>query len=183
MKIKKVIALCKEAGQFCIYEGKQQWLGEGGAIYPLHGAPEFDDETICKAYDIPPKKAAEYIFRHEDFPAEFTEDDQNEHEIPIERKLLSFEWRNEQYTAYEASTGAVVLNRRYLDPFDDPDGVMLFERRTDKGQMYFAVKAGMLLVGIIMPVAFLTADFEAAVSRFLTEIRRARANGTRGGGS
>lgn len=53
MKIKTLAALCKKAGVFYLYdritddgEVAEQWLGNGGAVYPLHGLPYMQENNL-----------------------------------------------------------------------------------------------------------------------------------------
>ena len=57
MKIKKLIDLCKKRGCFYLFEDERvQWLSDGVALYPLYNVPEFDEETLCRTFDITEKQ-------------------------------------------------------------------------------------------------------------------------------
>ena len=57
--------------------------------------------------------------------------------------------------------GVEFIQRKYLKPFSDADDNMLFifERKTEAGATYFAVKDGLMLVGIILPYDCINEEF------------------------
>lgn len=75
MKIKTLAALCKKAGVFYLYdritddgEVAEQWLGNGGAVYPLHGLPYMQENNLFTLFDITDKQQDKIYFRHEHLP-------------------------------------------------------------------------------------------------------------------
>ncbi len=66
MEIKRIINLCKSSNGLILYENEgEQWISDGYALFPLTEMPLFDEETICRTYDISEKKAAKMSIRHE----------------------------------------------------------------------------------------------------------------------
>ena len=69
MKIKKIAALCSREGVFHLASKTDregvvtQWLGDGGAFYPLLGAPVLDEAGLCTMFDITGKKRDSTIVR------------------------------------------------------------------------------------------------------------------------
>lgn len=57
MKIKKIIDICKKNGNIIIFEGgKEQWISDGAAVFPMFNLPQFDEDSLCKTYDITDKQ-------------------------------------------------------------------------------------------------------------------------------
>lgn len=66
MKIRKIIDICKKNGNIIIFEsGKEQWISDGAAVFPMFNLPQFDEDSLCRTYDITDKQAAKIHFRHE----------------------------------------------------------------------------------------------------------------------
>ena len=62
---------------------------------------------------------------------------------------------------YETSDGIAFVDSKYLAPLQDIEENMLelYERRTSEGELYFAAKTGLMLVGIIMPINAINKQF------------------------
>lgn len=159
MEIKKIINLCKQSGNLGIYENEgKQWITDGYALYPLYGLPLFDEESICATYDISAKKAAKMrITFNIKLPASFDYRDDIEAETECKRGSPLFNG----LVPITTSHGIEFIQGKYLAPFADADDNMLFicERTTATGSTYFAVKDGLMLVGIIMPYDCINEDF------------------------
>lgn len=151
MEIKKIINLCKKSGQLRIFENEgAQWISDGYACYPLFGLPLFDEASICAAYDITAKKAAKmHITFDLNLPLNLDFSDDTENEMQRERGEALFG----ALIPITTSHGIEFIQSKYLTPFSDSDDKMLFiyERTSEAGNTYFAVKDGLMLVGLIMP--------------------------------
>lgn len=159
MKIKKIINLCKKSGQLRIFENEgAQWISDGYAIYPLMGLPLFDEETICAAYDISAKKVEKmHITFDLSLPSNYDFSDDVKNEMQCQRGEALFG----ALVPITTSHGIEFIQSEYLTPFSDYDDKMLFiyERTSVSGETYFAVKDGLMLVGIIMPYDCINAEF------------------------
>ena len=159
MEIKKIIGFCKSENTLRLFDGPDcQWISDGKAAYPLRGCPRFDEYSICLAYDIPEKKRGRMSITYD-----------------ADKKLsLSFEdtIANEQQCAYgEAIMGNAVpvtteegvkfINGKYFAPLGNVDSNMLFvfERRTEGGTPYFAIKEGFMLMAVVMPYECINESF------------------------
>ena len=159
MEIKKIINLCKKSGQLRIFENEgAQWISDGHAIYPLFGLPLFDEESICAAYDISGKKAEKmHISFDLKLPSNLDFSDDAEKEMQCTRGAPLFG----ALVPITTSHGIEFIQNKYLSPFSDSDDNMLFiyERTTAAGGTYFAVKDGLMLVGIIAPYDCINEEF------------------------
>ena len=64
-----------------------------------------------------------------------------------------------EHAPSEQSGGIVFLDTNLLKPFADEKSVELYERRTKSGEIYIAVKTGLLLLGVILPVRVINETF------------------------
>lgn len=165
MEIKKIISLCKKSGALILYENEgEQWISDGYALFPLSNMPLFDEETICRTYDISEKKAAKMTIRHElKMPGNISVAGDVDGEMPCEFDDELFE----RVVPIQTTRGQMFIQKRYLAPFCDTpaDMLYLFERHTPNGGTYFAVKVGFQLMGLISP-------YECVNEGFVERIRR-----------
>lgn len=159
MEIKKIIKLCKDNDTIRIYENEgRQWISDGCALYPLYGLPLFDEANICAAYDISAKKAEKmHIAFDLSLPSGYDFSDDAEKEMQCTRGEPLFG----ALVPITTSHGIEFIQNKYLSPFADSDDNMLYiyERATAAGSTYFAVKEGLMLVGIIMPYDCINESF------------------------
>ena len=167
MKMRKVIDLCKAAGELRLYEHEGvQWISDGWALYPLWGMPALTPEGLCTAYDIPDKKweKIQFVYDPTGIPKAIDTADIADGEKKAIRAPLWIRWGGMSLVPFAVSTGVVWLDAAYLTPFEKDDRLELYERRSPDGRLYFAVKVGFELVGILFPAALphkeLTVDLE-----------------------
>lgn len=159
MEIKRIISLCKKSGRLILFENDgEQWISDGAAIFPLKDMPRFDKETICRTYDISEKKAGQMDIRHEPkMPDGYNVWDNTPSETPCDydERFL------EALVPVKTSEGLLFIQKRYLSPFRDtpPDMLYLYERHRPGGGIYFAVKVGFELVGVVSPFDCVNEDF------------------------
>lgn len=171
MKIKKIIDLCKKSKRIILFtdeERGEQWISNGEAAYPLFDCPRFDEDTIFAVFDIPQKKAEEIRFEEKAvFPSAYDFSDTTENEMPADRWALGLVVNGERVIPFSTSQGLVFVGEKYLAPFSDYDMAQLtFSERIDTaGQSYFAVKAGFLLIGIVMPIRIINEDLVRDLGR------------------
>lgn len=163
MRIKKIISICKQSKVIYIFEGSDdiQWLSDGHAIYELVDLPRFDENSLCAAFDIPEKQQDKISFRHLDgLPEGFSFDDIEESEAVSMREEMSICRDGCCLIPCHTTQGITFIDRIYLEPFADvEDEIELYERTTAKGEIYFAVKLGFMLRGIILPRDAIDEDF------------------------
>lgn len=165
MEIKKIIGLCKKSNVLHLIEQDGvQWLSDGFGMYPLFDLPRFDEETICRTFDISEKKAAKMAIRYDLMPpASLCLDNETEDEVVCDFDDELFGG----VIPVQTSQGVMFIRRDHLSPFNDTaqDTLQLFERHSPKGGTYFAVKVGFMLVGIVMP-------FDCINERFVDKLKR-----------
>lgn len=163
MKIKKIIQLCKQSSTVALYDTQdEQWLSDGFSIYPLFNLPIFDEDTLCRTYDITEKQQNDFIIRHEhSLPLAYSFKDAIDEENEIQRGSISLYDGKRKIIPFETSQGVAFIDEKYLSPLSDNDYdvISVWERETPNGELYFAVKCGFILSAIIMPVKVINADF------------------------
>lgn len=174
MKIKKIIANCKNIGQLYIYDhgDSAQWISSGDAAYPIFDLPKFDPDTICTAYDITDKQQDKMVIqRLPELPTGICFDDYCESEHQVEPSRMRIIAQGKTLMPILTSAGMQFIDDKLLEPLADvpSDDLSLFERITDDGRMYFAVKQGLMITAVIEPFDILTDDFVDEVKSIATQ--------------
>lgn len=180
MKLKKIAGLCKASGKIMLYDRQidggviSQWIGDGYSVYPLDGLPYMEMEHIVSIFDLSTKQQEEMIFRHEQAPATVSFDDCADDEIMVEPEIITVIYGGAVLQAICTHDGLCYIQEKYIGPLrGDYKGVEIFRRKSESGMTYFAVKAGLMLVGIIMPhTGALNDTFALTLERMARETRR-----------
>jgi len=157
--LNKVLGFCKAQKTIHLYESDDgQWLSDGYAIYPLHGVPHFDTETICATYDIAGKKKEKIDTRHfYELPERLSFRSSIENENVCEINPIKVSINGVTYIQILTSAGCEFIDGKYLAPLSDTNEDMLriYERVATDGTTYFAIKEGLILVAVILPAVLL----------------------------
>lgn len=160
MRITKIIGLIKKSKKLMFFEGKDcDWLSDGEAgIYPAFNVKDVSIGLICDMYDL---DASKFIIRNNVLPTAYNYADNCENEKQITKSVIEIVHRSKHLVAYATSEGIAFIEKRYFAPFTDMDEAYLrvFERYTKDGDLYFAVKNGFELVGILLPAKVITKEF------------------------
>lgn len=170
MKIKSIATICKKNKYAVLCErygrngGVIQYIGDGGAAYPVTGLPALDKESLLTIFDVPEKQREDWFVQMECVPSEINFEDGDANEKPVEREALSV-----VYSGKTLKRGLVFIESRYLSPVSDAlDVLELYERITPHGTPYIVAKAGFLLQAVIMPYDVISQQFVDNLKR-LTE--------------
>ena len=190
MKIKSIATICKKQKQIVIFnsyhgETVTQYIGDGGAVYPISGLPELDEESVLTIFDVPEKQREDWNVRQMGIPEGINLEDTDKDEQMITRGDLSIVYAGKTLKPLQTRRGLVFIESRYLSPVSDVlDVLELYERFTPSGTPYIVAKAGFLLQAVIMPHDVINAQFverlqeltrQCAFSLDLREQERARA--------
>lgn len=163
MKLSTIQQICKGAKRIELYSPQDgcQWIGDGGALYPLYNLPRMDGDSIFAMFDIPEGKRDKiHLWQHTTLPENACFTDFAEGEVLVGLGDLEVSLSGRVLVPLKTSHGAIYINRKYLLPFKDSEnGVLLYERNTSSGTVYVAVKEGFLLTGIIFPYNVVTPKF------------------------
>lgn len=170
MKVKKAVDICKKRNIIRLYDSDDgQWLSDGSAVYPLFELPDFTEETICLAYDINMKKAASMVIsRYPALPEGIDFSDAPKNEKQVVEGPMELNYKGQWLKPIVTSQGIEFINGEYLKPLSDisDQGLLFFERITDNGNKYFAVKQGLLIVAIIFPMRVIDEAFVKEMDAF-----------------
>lgn len=157
MKISKIAPLCKRAKRILLLDAEDgtQWAGDGTAAYPLLFMPRLNAETVIPAMSFTEGEGEKLLVRHEQMPDRFETEDLITDEEDMGPALLVFEYYGRLMEAYDiGEAGIIFVPSEYLKPVRSCyDDVSLFIRGK-RNNRYVAVKAGMMLMGIIIPTVF-----------------------------
>lgn len=180
MIFKKIIDLCKKRGIVRLYDGKDvQWISDGFAIYPMYNLPKFDENTLCKTYDITDKQQDKiHFFYDKSLPGNIEFSDVIDDETLCKKGPMVLSVAGGGAVPYMTSQGIKFINSKYLAPLSDTRDDMLevYERLTKDGHTYFAVKSGLILMAIIMPYEVINQQFVDDLSTLATMCRVALDN-------
>ena len=180
MKIKKAFDLCKRSGEITTYiVDDEQWLSSGTAAWPLSGVPELSEEYICQLYDIDDNKREKIVFRIcNEAPERIDFRDAVTHELPAQPLDINVVITGQgECIPMIWEGGLILINREYLKPLSDlqEEDISYWIRFLDDGDellakdnksIYVAVKVGLLIYAIIMPVSPSDSFFESVQSMY-----------------
>lgn len=158
MKIKKIAARCVASGSATIYDyidsegAVRQWIGTGSAMWPVDGMPYLKPEHLAALFGLTEKQLEKMALRADAVPEVLDLRDAANHEIPAEQENVTIIFCGEELIPVTAQGKARFVNRKLLEPiWSEYDDTQFWLRRTPDGWPYFAVKAGLMLVGIVYP--------------------------------
>jgi hypothetical protein len=132
----------------------ERWISNGAAIYKL-------DERIALTtsmqwlvlLDVPSDKHKDWDYRDQILPRNICFDDTDEHEEDMFILPFTLGWRDKIFRFFKFGNGIITANEEYLKPFwgVDEEYVTFTGRRDTSGNIYIAVKTGLMLQAIIAP--------------------------------
>lgn len=154
MKLSKIAAIIKRGKKIVtVNVSGTQWIGTGSCFYPLNDMPMLDRNALFALFDIPNEKREDYAVQVNIPHPGIVFDDAEASEALVQRGGIEIIFGGTVLSILETSQGIEFINSRLLVPFaDEENGFELYERTTEAGQTYFAVKSGFLLLGLIWPV-------------------------------
>lgn len=152
-----------------------QWVSDGYAIYPLYTLPEFTPENLAEMYGITKKKQKEMSFKTiRNFPESLNFADMVKNEEMLLSYGFTFTSAGEVIEPFSTESGMpYFVNTDHLTPFADMQDIDLYLRFSETGSPYIAVKQGMLLHGIILPIMLLKENFITKLSNFAVDCKSA----------
>lgn len=120
----------------------------------MFNLPELTKESIFTMFDIPEEKASKFLFeiRALSQTLDVNVKDIDATENLLERSKISICLNGIELEPLKTSQGIKYINKRYLEPFADIEtGYEIYERTRIDGMLYFAIKSGLILYGIVLP--------------------------------
>ncbi len=159
MKIKKIAAVCKARGCATIWDktdsdgAMRQWIVTGASAYPVECLPYITEQHLATLMDLSAKQAAEIAFKHTDAPEKMCLDDVCDGEILCREEPYSIVYGGRGINVYYAAGEAWFIDFSLLQPIvAEHNDMELWLRKTAGGAAYFAAKAELLCVGIVLPL-------------------------------
>lgn len=163
MKIKKMIAICKQNKTITLYNSRDgQWISDGYAMFPMYDLPTFDANSICRTYDITEKQQNKIAFRIEAaLPTVLNFEDNIDDEQMLTSGDLVLIDGGRKLIPYITERGIAFLDGKYMEVVSDYEdsGISVYARTAPDGSLYFAVKSGFVVIGMITPVRVINDEF------------------------
>lgn len=168
MKLKKIEALCKQQKRVVIFDlPSGRWIGDGNAMYLVKDMPKMTKDELLSMFDVPEDKRNHFSFIEKCDVTEVNLNDTDQSEVILDRSEFGIDFHKHSYEPLETSKGISFICRDYLKPFDDKEqGYEIYERTAPDGTLYFAVKRGFLLVGIVFSMFFHTDAIKMWAAKF-----------------
>lgn len=149
MKIAEIRKLCQRNKTIILYRhGHEQWVSDGRAIYPLAGLPTMGKESITALMDVPEDKADGYYIDKSPVPPNICLDDNCQEETLRQTNYTL----SDLQPLYTPDGEYILIDPNYLRPLKDFAGEMCLYLRGDPGARYVAVKTGLILRAVILPM-------------------------------
>lgn len=185
MRLKKIAALCKSKGILRLYDveypsgSMQQWAGTGYSVYPIEGVPYLEIEQLALLMELKDKDR-ERMSMSSAAPPALDFQDMTDEEIALDLRNEAIIDEGVFYQIFSNGRKSFLVDRDLLTP-------ITAEYKTDilgfalRGKYniedgfyipYIAVKAGLMLVGIVLPIVP-TAEKMDRFAKLLSSIRTA----------
>lgn len=150
MRFKKLVSLTKKAKFVKLLQNdKRQFIGTAEAVYLSEKLPKLDEESIIALWEIAQKNIPEFTVIKDSISILY---DDTYTEFPIEGVGLRFIFEGEEYIPVRTSIGLMFLKAQHLTPINlESEGIAFKERLDNHGNIYIAVKAGLILIALITP--------------------------------
>lgn len=160
MKVQEVIKLCKKRKSIVLvnritgksnFEVNEQWLGDGNGYFLLKNCPTLIEENIYSIFDIKNTDRWQFVDRDVNI-LEYSLAESDVTEKAVETSKINISIDGKEYAVAFTSEGAVLVDIHYFKPFTDFESPCeLFERKTKEKALYFVMKCGFVVVGVIIP--------------------------------
>lgn len=152
MKIKKVESILKSSKTIITIKSNDscQWIGNGAAFYPVNNLPTLTKENIFAMFDIPENKQDKFYFEERELPEALCFEDTDATERILDRSEYAINTQGRNLEPLKTSQGISFIDKRLLSPFEkEESGYEIYERTSTSGGVYFAIKSGFLLLGVV----------------------------------
>lgn len=158
MKLKKIAAVCKGSGTAVLWDATDregvvhQWICSGGAAYPVEGLPYLTQEHMVTVLDLSEKQQEKMKIEHTPAPDIFDFSDTADGEAMAKEAAFTVVYGGTAFLPVSCEQRTQFLDWERLAPITAEYKDLQFWRRgSENGLKYYAVKAGLLCVGIVAP--------------------------------
>ena len=151
MLLKEIEKALKQRSQIRFFNAPDyMWLGNGEAWYPVEDLPFLEAEELYYILNIPEDKRGKFTIEAASSKLDIFRDNDDAEELPG-RVFYDMTIKDTIYRPMKTSTGIIFVDVSYLRPFKKTDYEIRI-RLNENGNPYIAIKEGMFLKGIIVPV-------------------------------
>lgn len=161
MRIKKIAAQCKAQGNAILWDVTdsdgviKQWINTAAAAYPVDGMPYLREDHLPALLSLSNKDIEKMRIEAAAPPDTIDLRDSVEKEAiaePAEFNILHLSRELMPVRVYDET---YFVDAELLEPITaEYKDTEMWQRRTKDGTPYFAVKAGLMCVGIVMPMQY-----------------------------
>lgn len=158
MKLKKIAAICKAEGTAVLWDVTDaegvvhQWICAGGSSYPADGLPYLTQEQMTRVLDLSEKQIEKMKIEHTPAPRSFDFSDTADGEIEAKESPFAVVYGGRGYLPVSCEKWTQFIDFALLEPIvAEYKGIQYWKRKSTNGLPYYAIKAGLLCVGIVMP--------------------------------
>ena len=159
MNIKKIAAVCKARGRASLVnvaDGDgvvRQYIDAKGAWYPVTGLPLLTESNIPTLFSLSAKDLDNMVIAPCEAPEWINFSDIEKSETNADELPITVTYTGLELMLFQVNGETFVLDKMRLDPIlkDYKEDVELWLRGT-KDKPYFAVKVGLMVVGIVLPM-------------------------------
>ena len=164
MKLKAVEAICKAKKNITVTGGPGEWwIGDAHSFYPVYELPELNENIVFTIFDVPEDERGKWSYRWESVKG-INLDDMDDTERLVQADMLTVHIDGRMLAAIQTREHISFLDTAYLKPFKR-GSYELYERVSNTGQVYFAVKSGFELIGVIAPYSLVRKDIAEKLER------------------
>jgi len=162
MKLKTIAKLAKDEKHINLYDKTDklgvvtQWAYVHGALYPINGGvPYMDEIALCELLDIADKQRDAWTINcSAQMPDTVPAGDIDEDELPAEALPLTVGYADMILRPVRCRETLLLVQDKYLAAVrQEQRSVELFVRQMHDGTRVVAIKTGLLLQGIVLPVS------------------------------
>ena len=159
MRIKKIAAQCKAQGNAILWDVTdsdgviKQWINTAAAAYPVDGMPYLREDHLPALLSLSNKDIEKMRIEAAAPPETFDLRDAVESEGIAEPAEFSINYLDRELRPVRVYGVTYFVDEALMSPITaEYKDTELWLRQTKNGIQYFAVKAGLMCVGIVMPL-------------------------------
>lgn len=161
MRVRKIAAQCKAHGTAVLWDVTdsdgvlRQWISTGAAAYPVDGMPYLSVEHLPTLLSLSNKDEEMMRLDQKEKPDTIDLRDAVDKESITEPAEFSILHLGRELLPVRVYDETYFIDAELLEPITaEYKDTELWQRRTKRGAPYFAVKAGLMCVGIVMPMTY-----------------------------
>lgn len=150
MKLSKVFSLLKQKKNIVIMQGEDcQWIGDGYAMYPIYGLPDFTEHNLRILLDVKEDDWHKYRCEFKE-KVSFSEKDCVPGEIPLIDAKMTINRKGVNFLPLTCNKTVYFIDYKYTKPLGDE--YISYNYRTGERGGIIALMEGLVLRGVVAPI-------------------------------